>query len=141
MLRSLVMEANACRLRRLGGSFVVRQRATADATKFTAKIARLDIKFDRGQFNQNVLIRPVVIGVPSGLRKLHSGFHPAPWALQPLGPFVAPCHHRSIRRLSANLILKRSTIPARRIGTIELTQDLRFGYVGAFSQKHVTIRL
>jgi hypothetical protein len=76
-------------LRRLGGSFVLRQRAAADAMELTAKIARYNPKFDRGEFDQNILIRPVVIGVPGGLRKLDGAGYPAPWALQLLRPLVA----------------------------------------------------
>jgi hypothetical protein len=69
--------------------------------KLTAKIAGYNPKSDWGEFDQNILIRPVVIGVPGGLRKLDAAGHPAPWALQLLRPFVAL--GRSIRRHSTSV--------------------------------------
>ena len=95
------------------GSFVVRQRAAADAMKLTAKIACFNPEFDWSEIDQNVLICPVVVGLPGGLRKLYGGDHPAPWALQPLGPFVAPGHCRGIRCHSTNIALSsRQSQPA-----------------------------
>jgi hypothetical protein len=92
---------------------VVRQRAAADAMELTAKIARYNPKFDRGEFDQNILIRPVVVGrwPAIALRRRPSRI---------LGTVAAPsiCRARSEHSLSFNeFSCSSSTIPARRVDT------------------------
>jgi hypothetical protein len=110
-------------LRRLAGSFVLRQRAAADAMELTAKIARYNPKFDWDEFDQNILIRPVAVGVRDGLRELYGVGHPASRALQLLRPLVAV--DRSIRCHSMNI-----AFPHRQSQLAALIQ----GYVAAFAE-------
>jgi hypothetical protein len=108
-------------LRRLGGSSVVRQRAAADAMELTVKIARYNPKFDRREFDQNVLIRPVVVCAVACDSSTVAAIRILGTAL--LRPFVAL--GRSIRCHSTNLAVRhRQSQPAA------LTQ----GYVAAFAE-------